>query len=171
MLQRMAGNHDDKALKVLASVVQPPEGYEREGLREYDYYVPLNRLVDAVPPESDRGREFRELASRIAAGTATPAEVKQARAWLTLWRDNDAQLQPLLTQSELTTELVPVSQDLAKTALIGLSALDALENHAPLSATAKAQALETLKALKAPKAVLLNAALPAVETLVNAHNP
>ena len=167
MLQRLAGNHDASSLKVLAGVVQPPEGYEREGLREYDYYVPLNRMVDAVPPESDQGREFDELAVKLAAGTATPDEAKQARAWLTLWRDNDAHLQPLLLQSDLTAELVPVSRGLSQAATIGLAALDALENHQALADADRQQKLATLKGLEAPQAVLLDRIVPGVETLVN----
>lgn len=168
MLQRMAGNNDDSSLKVLAGVVQPPEGYEREGLRDYNYYVPLNRMVDAVPPESEQGREFNELAVKLAAGTATPTEASQARTWLTLWRDNDAKLQPLLLQSELTAELVPVSHGLSQTAMIGLAALDALENNQALTAQDRQQKLATLKTLEAPQAVLLNRIVPGVEILVNA---
>ena len=167
MLQRMAGNHDDSPLKILAGVVQPPEGYEREGLRAYDYYTPLNRMVDAVPPESEQGREFTQLSVKLAAGTATPAEAKQARTWLTLWRDNDAQLQPLLVHSDLTAELVPVSRGLAQAAVIGLAALDALENHQALTDQDRQQKLATLKTLETPQAVLLDRVVPGVETLVN----
>ena len=36
MLQRMTGESDPVALKVLAAVVQPPLGYERESLRSYN---------------------------------------------------------------------------------------------------------------------------------------
>ena len=54
MLQRMSGEADPKYLAVLASAVQPPVGYQREELKKYDWYSPLNHLVDAVPPESER---------------------------------------------------------------------------------------------------------------------
>ena len=169
MLQRMAGANDVSSLKVLAGVVQPPEGYEREGLRDYDYYVPLNRLVDAVPPESEQGREFTQLAQKLAAGTATSVEAEQVRTWLTLWRDNDAKLQPMLVQSELTTELVPVSRGLSQAAVIGLAAVNALEHHQTLAAADKKQDIDTLKQLRAPQAVLLNMVVPGVEILVNAQ--
>ena len=61
ILQRMSGDPDSKPLKVLASVVAPPTGYERyalEGGKSYTVFTPLNRLVDAVPPESEKAREF-----------------------------------------------------------------------------------------------------------------
>ena len=135
MLNRLSGDQASPSLKVLASVVQPPEGYTRENLGiKYYSYTPLNHLVDAVPPESDRAREFRNLAHRIATGNASPADFQQARQWLTLWRDNDAALQPQLPNSELTAELAPLSRNLSQAATIGLSALDSIEKHQPVEA-------------------------------------
>jgi hexosaminidase len=168
MLQRMIGMANPSSLKVLASVVEPPKEYDREELRSYDLYTPLNRMVDAVPPESDRAREFRNLASRIAAGSAMPTDWQQARQCLTLWRDNDASLHPLLTQYALTAELVPVSHNLSEAAAIGLSALDAMEKKEQMSVSRQKQQLSSLKSMEAPQAVLLNMAIPGVETLVRA---
>ena len=48
----------------------------------------------------------------------------QIRAWLTLWRDNDAKLEPLLEKSFLLKEDIPVSKLLSRLATIGLEALD-----------------------------------------------
>ena len=171
MLQRMIGTADTSSLKVLASVVEPPKEYAREELGSYDSYTPLNRLVDAVPSESDRAREFRGLANRIVAGKATPAEWQQARQWLTLWRDNDAALQPLLSQSALTAELIPVSRDLSVAATIGLSALSSLEHHETVSSSIRQNQLSSLKSLEAPKAALLNMVVPGIEVLVTATKP
>src|ERR1700728_605086 len=78
MLQRMSGQIDPRYLKVLAAVVQPPEGYEREELRQYDATTPLNRLVDAVPPESDVARTFAGLVNQIVGGKASPQQWQQA---------------------------------------------------------------------------------------------
>ena len=166
MLRRMSGEEDPKALSVLASVVQPPIGYQREELKEYDAWSPLNRMVDAVPPESETAREFSNLAKQIAAGTATPDQWQQARKWLTLWRDNDAKLQLTLGQSELTEELKPVSSTLSQVSAIGLGALDALENHR--SMPDRQNDLQTLKAAEKPQAVLRDMIVPPVEVLVNA---
>ena len=172
MLQRLAGDSDNTSLKVLANVVEPPKEYDREGLRSYDIYSPLNRLVDAVPPESNQARIFRALAAQIADGSASPAEHQQAREWLTLWRDNDAKLQPLLPRSALTLELVPVSHNLAQAAEIGLDALDSIEKGPQEKSLNQQDQLATLKNLEKPEAVLLNMIVPGVETLVIAtkHN-
>ena len=168
MLERIAGGGNVDSLKVLASVVEPPKEYAREDLKPYTAYSPFNLLVDAVSPESDQARIFRELAAHIADGSATPADHKQAREWLMLWRDNDAVLQPTLAGSALTAELVPVSHGLRESSAIGLAALDAIEKNAPLSASEQEAELTTLKNLEAPQAVLLNATVPGVEALVRA---
>ena len=98
----------------------------RGGRGSYNAFTPLNHLVDAAPPESETARKFRDLVQQIVAGKATAQQWQQARQWLTLWRDNDAQLQPLLVQSELTQQLIPVSHTLNQVAVIGLQALDDL---------------------------------------------
>jgi hexosaminidase len=92
MLQRMSGETDPKYLRVLASAVQPPEGYKREELKEYGTQIPLNRLVDAVPPESETAREFAGLVKLIVQEKASADQWQRARDWLVLWRDNDAKL-------------------------------------------------------------------------------
>jgi hexosaminidase len=168
MLRRLGGYSDPTPLKVLASVVQPPRDYARENLKPYDAFSPLNRLVDAVPPESDKAREFNELAERIAAGKAVSGDWEKARKWLTLWRDNDAVLQPSLETSALTAELVPVSRHLAQAATIGLLALHNLQDNLPTSVETQKQQLSELKEFEKPEAVLLDRIVPGVELLVHA---
>ena len=166
MLKRLAGYGDTTALAVLGSVVQPPRDYAREELKSYDVFSPLNRLVDTVAPESDRAREFSEIATRIAAGKALPEDWHTARRWLILWQGNDAVLGPMLGQSALTSELAPLSHNVSETARIGLLALDALENHVPETPETKEKQLVELEELKKPQAVLLNMIAPGVEILV-----
>jgi len=166
----MIGNADPEPLKVLASVVQPPEGYARGELKVYRNSTPLNRLVDAVPPESDTAREFSDLAKRIAAGKATPQQWQEARNWLLLWRDNDAKLQPQLAASELTAELAPVSRTLSQVAAMGLRALDDLQNHHVLDADALNLAKLQLDEAAKPQAVLVDKIVPSVALLVQASS-
>jgi hexosaminidase len=171
MLRRMSGENDPQALRVLAAVVQPPEGYERGELKEYFTTTPLNRLVDAVPPESDTARRFNALAKLIADGKATPEQWQEARNWLVLWRDNDARLQPLLRGSELTEELIPVSRGLSQVAAIGLQALDDLQLHRRPDAVTFQKNMQLLEAAAKPQAVLLDKVAPSVQLLVQAAGP
>ncbi len=169
LLQRIVGSADAAPLKVLADVVEPPKEYAREELRQYYTSTPLNRLVDVVPAESEQARVFLTLSKLIASGRATAADMEQARHDLDLWRDNDASLQPLLPQSALSAELVPVSQGLKETAVIGLRALAAVRSKAPVSGQTREEDLAALKKLAAPQAVLLNMIVPGVEALVEAE--
>jgi hexosaminidase len=168
MLQRMSGQTDPRYLKVLAAVVQPPEGYEREELRQYDATTPLNRLVDAVPPESETARKFGDLTKQILAGKASPAQWQEARDWLVMWRDNDAKLQPLLENSDLTAELVPVSRTLSQVAAIGLQALDDLRDHRAPDAATLQNNMQVLKAAEKPEAVLRDRVVLSVQSLEQA---
>jgi len=168
MLERMSGDANPEALRVLASVVEPPKKYARGGMRDYTSLTPLNHLVDAVSPESETAREFREICKRIAAGTGTPQDWQQAHDWLTLWRDNDAKLEPSLTKSDLTEELVPVSQSLHQVGEIGLRALDALQKGEAVAAEVQKQDLASLAAAEKPQATLLLMVAPPVELLVKA---
>lgn len=168
MEQRMSGDPDPVALRTLGEVVQPTQGYARAELGHYDALTPLNHLVDAVPPESDRARKFNELAKKIVAGKATAQEWQQARQWLLLWRDNDAQLQPLLGRSYLTEELAPLSHNLNQVAVIGLRALDNMHGDSAVSTEARQGDINALKAAEQPQAALLDMIAPSVELLVQA---
>ena len=168
MLQRMSGEDDPKYLAVLASVVQPPREYERESLKEFDWHTPLNHLVDAVPPESEVARRFKNLVDAIVGGQASPEQWQTAKDWLERWRDNDAKLEPTLKKSEITAELAPVSQTLAQVSTIGLRALGDLQNHHAADASTTQSDLQTLKAAEKPQAVLRDMVVAPVEALVKA---
>jgi hexosaminidase len=167
MLQRMTGNPHPTALDVLAATVQPPMGYSRK-IANFTTFTPLNRLVDAVPSESRVAREFSDLAKEIASGQASPQQIDHARQCLILWRDNDARLQPTLAQSSITKELIPVSHTLNQVATIGLDALQHLNSQTSLSADARQNDLQSLKAAEAQQANVVNMIAPAVEILVQA---
>ena len=168
MLQRMSGQSEPKYLAVLAGVVQPPLGYQRGQLKQYDSHSPLNHLVDAVPPESETARNFKSLVTVIVAGNASAEQFQKAREWLTLWRDNDANLEPSLKNSDLTAELAPLSQSLSQVSTIGLRALDDIQNHRPAAAATTQSDSQTLKTAEKPQAVLRDMVVASVETLVQA---
>ena len=171
MLHRLAGQEDMAPLKVLADVVEPVKDYTREDLvaTPPTSFTPLNRLVDAVPPESEKGRQFAEMVQQVVAGKATSAVYAQVRAELNLWRGNDARLQPLLQHSFLLKEAVPLSRNLSLSAAAGLQALDYLSQgqRAPES-WASQQAAMLQQALKPGRAQLLLMVAAPVESLVRA---
>src|SRR5215472_2787844 len=171
MLQRMAGTADIRALRILADVVEPVKDYNRwdDSKGPIDFHAPLTHMIDAVYPESDSAREFSGLVQQfIQSGFKDQVAEAQIRSWLTLWRNNDAKLQPLLKQSALLQENVPVSQNLAMVAAAGLQALDYLDRGQPEPELWKTQQLAVVEQAKKPVAGLLLSVLTPVQQLVEA---
>src|SRR6202034_1513064 len=104
MLERMAGNRDTAALRVLADVVEPVKDYNRwdDAKGPIDFHSPLTRMIDAVSPESDTARQFNDLVENFAqSGYRDKTVEAQIRSYLTNSRENDVRLHPVLEQSFL----------------------------------------------------------------------
>ena len=174
MLQRLAGSASPAefaALRTLADVLEPVKDYTREQTApaEPTSATPMNRVVDAVPLESDAGRRFGELVDLfVAASCHDPAAEARLRAQLATWRDNDAIFQPLAQRSFLVQEVAGRSQDLAALGSAGLAALDVIAMGQPTADSWKAQQLASIDAAKKPKAQLLLIPAPAVQKLIEA---
>jgi len=173
MLHRMAGNLDVSALRPLADVVEPVKDYNRwdDAKGPIDFHAPLTHMIDAVYPESDTAREFAALVQAYAqSGYKDKVAEVQIRNWLTLWRDNDAKLHPLLQQSALLQENTPISQNLAMLGAAGLQALDYLDRGQPEPDLWKTQQLTVIEQAKKPVAGLLLVVAAPVQQLVEASN-
>ncbi len=171
MLQRMAGTSDVMPLRVLANVVEPVKDYNRwsDEKGPIDFHAPLTRMIDAAYPESDAAREFSNLAQQfVQSGYKDQAAEAQIRTWLTLWRYNDAKLHPLLQQSALLQEDIPVSQNLAMVGAAGLQALDYLDKGLAEPDLWKAQQMAVIEQAKKPVAGLLLMVVAPVQQLVEA---
>ena len=172
MLHRMAGTDNIAPLVVLANVVEPLKEYVREeeakkaGI-ELSSNDALNRLVDAVPPESETARRFARSVNHFLAGDSRGgAEEAEIRAQLTAWRDNDARLAPLLQRSYLLKELEPLSQKLAALGDAGLQALDYRDKGERAPAEWTALELSFIEETKKPQSDLLLMIVPSVQRLV-----
>ncbi|HYM75817.1 MAG TPA: family 20 glycosylhydrolase [Candidatus Dormibacteraeota bacterium] len=169
MLHRMAGNSDVTPLRVLADVVEPVKDYNRwdDAKGPIDFHAPLTHMIDAVYPESDTARQFTDLVQAyVQSGYKDKAAEARIREWLTLWRDNDAKLHPLLQQSALLQEDIQVSQNLAMLGAAGLQALDYLDKGQPEPDLWKTQQLAVIEQAKKPVAGLLLMVVAPVQQLV-----
>jgi len=172
MLQRLAGSASTEefiALRTLTDVIEPVKDYTREqtALAVPTSGTPMNRVVDAVPLESDAGRRFNDRVQQfLAAACHDSAAEAGLRAQLTIWRDNDAILQVLAQRSFLVKEVAATSQDLSALGAAGLAALDAIAKGQPAPDSWKAQQLAILEQVKKPKAQLLLIPAPAVQKLI-----
>jgi hexosaminidase len=175
MLQRIAGPSANPeqltALRTLADAVEPVKDYTRGATApgEATSATPLNRVVDAVPLESDVARRFAEQVDRLVSSSCRDADAAaQLRAQLSAWRDNDARLQPLAQRSFLVKEVAATSQDLSAVAAVGLAALDFAAKGGAAPDDWKAQQLAVVEQVQKPKAQLLLMPAPAIQKLVEA---
>jgi len=170
MLRRIAGTDDISALKVLADVLEPVKDYTREetATEPATSRKPLNRVVDAVRPESTTARQFADSVNALAAGNSRPGTEARVRNLLDRWRDNQITLQPLFEKSLLLKEVAPISQTLSALGAAGLAALDYLDRgeHAP--AAWATQQLAVVEQAKKPQAQLLIMVAPSIQKLIEA---
>ena len=174
MLGRMVGSDNVTPLYVLADAVRPVglDGREHtdheDGTRE-TALTPMNRLVDAVPPESESARDFVDTVNALIAGKFADRKTATAvRNQLILWRDNDSQLEPLIAKSAVLKELTPVSQNLSALGAAGIEALDFIDRGEKPPADWTTQTLAMIQKTEDPQADVCIAIGSAIESLVNA---
>ena len=174
MLQRIAGSWSPTefdALRALAQALEHQKDYTREAsaISPPTSLAPLNRLVDAVYPESDVSRRFA-LKADLFVGSSCQDRVLEAeiRMQLAEWVTIDERLQALAQRSLLVREAAPASAALSQAAKIAMSALDTIQKGVPLSADQKKLQLDSLGALEqqAHKSQLTLPELPAFQKMV-----
>ncbi|HTU34995.1 MAG TPA: beta-N-acetylhexosaminidase [Candidatus Acidoferrum sp.] len=174
MLGRMAGTDDVASLRVLADAVRPVgldgrEETDSKDKTEETALTPMNRLVDAAPPESESARDFTGSVDALIAGKFADRRAEnEVRNQLVLWRDNDAQLEPLIAKSAVLKELAPVSANLSALGAAGLEALDFIDRGEKPPADWTTQTLAMIQKAQGPQADVFIAVAPAIQSLVNA---
>lgn len=171
MLRRMAGVEEVSPLRTLVDVVEPVKDYARfESIKgTWDFRAPLNRLVDDANPESETARHFQSLVQKyIQSGYQDRDDEGQIRALLTMWRDNDAKLKPLVQGSFLLRETAPLSDELSNLGTAGLAALDYLDKSQVSPEAWRTQQLAQADAAKVPQSNLLLVIVEPVRQLIEA---
>ena len=170
MLRRIAGSDDIAALRLLADVVEPVKDYAREETApvEPTSLLPLNRLVDAVRPESMVARHFATMVDAVVAHQADAAMQARIRTLLTNWSTNQAHLQPAENASFLLKEATPLSEALSQVASAGLQALDYIDRRERPPDGWIEQQKALLQDAQKQKAQLLLMIVPSLEKLVQA---
>jgi hexosaminidase len=170
MLRRIAGTDDVAALKVLADVLEPVKDYTRDqtATEPATSAKPLNRVVDAVRPESATARQFADSVNALVAGSARPGTEARVRSLLNRWRDNQLELQPLFEKSLLLKEVAPISQNLSALGGAGLAALDYLDRGEKAPAAWVTQQTTIVEQAKKPQSQLLIVVAPSIQKLIEA---
>jgi hexosaminidase len=170
MLRRMGGT-DSLYLRALAEIAEPVKDYKRwdSSKGPIDFHAPLIRMVDAVYPESDTARSFRDLVQNyVRSGYKDQVAAGLIRSWLKTWQDNDSGLHPLLEQSFLLHEVMPLSENLSALGAAGLQALDYLDKSEPSPESWRKQQLMLVEQAKTPTADLLLMVVAPIQQLIEA---
>jgi len=154
MVERMAGSAPAAqvdALLALAETLEPVKDYNRESTpgEEPTQLKPLNRMVDAVHPESELSRQFSVAVDEfLASSCKDSAKAAALRAQLTDWAAIDAQVQPLAQKSVLAQNALPASSAFSQAAELALTALDRIGQGLPLPDALKKQQTDALAAFE-----------------------
>ena len=169
MRQRLAGDFPVQPLDLFASVLEPVKGYSRHAER-YNISTPFNRLVDAIPPESNAARQFRDAVDQYLALPQVQRNSSALRDQLAALSANVEKVRPTLQANSLLTENIEVADALAALCRAAQDAFGYLDANA--SATASAdwkQRTQTAVADAAKrKGDILVMIAPGVEKLVDA---
>ncbi len=166
MLERIAGRQDIDALWTLASVLEPMKQYTRHRVQEVTSLTPLNRLSDAVLPESDAGRTCLQLANTLTANPQDRTAITRLEELFATLRDNHGRLAPLFPGNFLLCEIEPVSVSVSGLADLALRAIEALKAGGHFTPTAEDAAL--LERSAKPEAEVHITILEPVKKLIEA---
>jgi hexosaminidase len=161
MRERLTGLEPTGALDRLDSVLEAVKGYKREELHHYTSFSPMNRLVDATPPESVVARHFATLVENWKANG------RQITEMLRKWRDNRAALMPLMARHALLAEDIPLAEQVSELASTGLEALNYLQSGKKAPPEWVKARRQLLDKASTPVAELTIAILASIERLVN----
>jgi len=124
--------------------------------------------VDAVRPESEKGRVFADLVAHYLAKSVSPEEAANMRNALATWQNNDQQLAPVIQRTAMLQEAAQLSQNISLVAAAGLQAMEYLDGNRRVPGAWRQQQLDMLKEAQKPQAELLNMIAAPVQKLVEA---
>ncbi|MDM7997521.1 MAG: family 20 glycosylhydrolase [Acidobacteriota bacterium] len=171
MLRRMAADEHIEPLQIFAAILTPTSLSVRRKIQPYSSLVPLNRMVDAVQPESDAARRLAELVENaLADSSGTPDSFRPVRKHLSRLQDNAQELHPILDRSYLLKELIPVSDIVTRLCAKGLEALTYLETKQRPAEEWKEETAGLLEQAGKPQAEMMIAITPSIQRLIEAAN-
>jgi hexosaminidase len=124
LLRRLANSRDIGPLRLLTSLVEPVKEYRRGEQRPSTMLSPLNGLVDAARPDSERARQFSKMVDEFL-GDAPRFQLHFTDLRLALrdWHDANPALTALMDRSPALQEVRPLAIDLGNIGDTGLEAL------------------------------------------------
>lgn len=133
---RLANGGSTLALQILAQAIEPAHYYTRQHLKfqanNYHQFERLNRLADALPPESDTVRSLDRWAERLISDAEDNESADALRHVFTRWQNNTADALALTESSYQLAAIGPVVQQVDKLATLGLRLTDLVARQGTL---------------------------------------
>jgi len=169
---RLGNTTDTMALNILAQALEPAQYYTRNHLKfqagNYDLFEPLNRLADALAPESNTVRQMNRWAERLVSDAEESESAESLRHLFTRWQSNTPDALALAESSYQLKTMKPVIQMVDKLAAIGLRLTDLVARQGTLDDTEIASIQNELdKAAQIQDEVVIAAVYP-LEKLLRA---
>ena len=170
-LRALAGTQQIDPLETLASVLQPVDFDERSSWSDahgVTTLMPLDHLVDALPPDPPSRHDFVELVSTyLQDPIAHPEQQAALIALFRSWASAQPDLTELMADSPLLANAQPRAQQLTELSSVGLEAISYLSSGLPAAAGWKAQQLAILDQAAQPTALTRFTVLQPLRDLVN----
>jgi hexosaminidase len=124
LLRRLANSNDIGPLRLLTSLVEPVKEYRRGEQRPSTMLSPLNGLVDAARPDSERARQFSKMVDEFLGDAPRfQLHLTDLRLALRDWHDANPALTALMDRSPALQEAKPLAIDLGHLGDTGLEAV------------------------------------------------
>ncbi len=170
-LRNMIGERHLDLLHEFAGLLKPTGLGTRQRSRQYSSLIPLNRMVDAVLPESQAARQLEnQVQAALAGGMDASGAVQRIRQSLARWQETANRLSPEFARSEILAEVVPLTGIVSRLSDMGLQALEFLQSAQKPSAEWRDQTAALIKIADMPQAEMLVAIAPPILKLIDAAN-
>jgi hexosaminidase len=168
-LRQLSGTRQIGPLQILASVLEPVPFDERAHQQRANQLTPLNRLVDAVPPDPPSRQDF-ELLTRtfLQNPRIRTQEQRDLTAHFEAWISAETGILGLMDGSPLLAEAEPRAQQLTELGTAGLEAVSYLSSGMPAAARWKAARLAVLDEAEKPQALVRFTVIKPLRDLVTA---
>jgi hexosaminidase len=168
-LRQLAGTEEIDPLHVLTSVLEPVTFNERAHMQHPNQLTPLNKLIDALPPDPPSRHNFELL---VNAYLRDPATRLQERTELTdefkTWIAAEPGIMRLMADSLILAEAQLRAEQLTKLGAVGMEAISYLSSGLPAAAGWKAQQFVLLDEAEKPQALVRFTVIKPLRDLVNA---
>jgi len=126
MMRRLVGQEHVHTLKTLIDVLEPVEGYQRGRYKKYTMQSPLTRVPDIARPDAIEARNFNLEVEQYLKEEDTKDAIREQ---LFIWVENHKKMKIIAKMYPEIKEVLALSDDLAKVAILGIQSLSVNKLH------------------------------------------